>query len=217
MSYAYYTTIFQDARRTDNTRYTGPQPTYELIKPYTRTPLAPIPISRSPRSRPFMAFANSAPVPPPDWCRFYVSPEERARKAANAAWVARQRQLYAMEGHWPATPEPRRWNGRVFRPPPPSRSQVVVQRAVLALAATAAAVADAVKAEFRRHRAAYAARKARLAFWVSRTNYRFIQRRQAVAIELRLIFAHFKPILTVAFWVLALGMMVLRVCMIGAD
>ncbi|RWA08594.1 hypothetical protein EKO27_g6520 [Xylaria grammica] len=77
MSYAYYTTIFQDARRTENTRYTGPQPTYELIRPYTGTPLAPIPISRSPRSRPFMAFANSAPMPPPDWCRFYVSPEER--------------------------------------------------------------------------------------------------------------------------------------------
>ncbi|TGJ85225.1 hypothetical protein E0Z10_g3549 [Xylaria hypoxylon] len=206
--YAYYTTIFQDTHTNLDTLDISPQPTYGSVAHYARTP----------RSRSFMVFANSPPIPPSDSYRFYISAEERARKAANAVWVARQRELYAMEGAWPMRPEFRRWNGRIIQPPvsSPSRVQIIVRNLTLHIAVIAAA-ADAIKAEFRREKAVYAARKAQLAFWISRTNYRLIQCRQAVAIELRAIVAHIKPALPMVFFVFALGMVVLRVGIMVAD
>ncbi|KAI3323675.1 hypothetical protein HD806DRAFT_70692 [Xylariaceae sp. AK1471] len=216
MAYAYSTTIFEESTRAGSRPRTIPaQATYASIVHHSTTPLTSIPVDRSPRARPFAAFSSSVPTAPPASSRFYISPEEKAYAAANAAWVARQRSFYAMPGSCagPLTPELRRWNGRVLGPPSPSSSSSsgLGSRFARHFQTMLDAMVNAARAEIVRETTVLAARKKDFAFWAARKNYHFIQHRRQAAFELREIAARIKPVLLIALFIFAVGYVALKV------
>ncbi|KAI1349408.1 hypothetical protein F5Y01DRAFT_316846 [Xylaria sp. FL0043] len=117
---AYHTPIFQAAHKDPTLRKPIPDPTYGTLEPskYTATPYASIPLSSTPRARPFRVFAGTPPTPPPSHPRLSpLGASELARKKeteVEEAWARRQRCLYAMPGA-PIQPDFRRWNGRTIK------------------------------------------------------------------------------------------------------
>ncbi|KAI1281647.1 hypothetical protein F5Y07DRAFT_395494 [Xylaria sp. FL0933] len=126
---AYHTPIFQAAHKDLTIRKPIPEPTYGTLEPskYTSTPYASIPLSSTPRARPFRVFAGTPPTPPPSHPR--LSPlgaselARRKEREAEEAWARRQRCLYAMPGA-PIQPDFRRWNGRTIKAASGKQGQV---------------------------------------------------------------------------------------------
>ncbi|KAI0972840.1 hypothetical protein F4678DRAFT_478113 [Xylaria arbuscula] len=188
---AYYTSIFQDAHKDPTIRNAVPEhTTYGSLPRYAETPHASIPFSRSPRSRPFAAFANSTPTPPPR----RLGPPSAAEIAEEAA-MARQRDLYAMPGA-PMQPDFRRWNGRVISVPEQeeqeqkekdedgipsltSAGKVVVD----SLMDTAHAVLGAAKAGFKRHGSAHAEHWRQFLFEISALRYNLVRSLRTAAVS----------------------------------
>ncbi|KAI0804945.1 hypothetical protein GGR55DRAFT_698638 [Xylaria sp. FL0064] len=150
---AYHTPIFQAAHSDPTIRKGIPEPTYGTLEPskYTATPYASIPLSSTPRSRPFRVFAGTPPTPPPRHLRLSpLSASERKAREAEEAWARRQRCLYAMPGAR-IQPDFRRWNGRTINP---SGKQAVasssLSRVVRGFVKNLGAVLEAAKAEVSR-------------------------------------------------------------------
>ncbi|KAI1418906.1 hypothetical protein F5Y12DRAFT_721424 [Xylaria sp. FL1777] len=198
---AYYTSIFQDAHKDPTTRNAIPQPTHSSVAPYyAQTPYASIPLSCTPSSRPFRAFANSPPTPPPRGFSV-LSTAEGTRTATNEALAARQRDLYAMPG---ADIQLREVGDRGAES---SLTEDVVS-VVRGLKTALVAATEAIRAEVKRARAVYAARWTRFVFWVSALNYRLMQSRRTAVIELRGFMARVRPVLFAALFLFVLGMVV---------
>ncbi|KAI0541635.1 hypothetical protein GGR58DRAFT_497825 [Xylaria digitata] len=208
---AYYATLWKDARIDPHLAYKRSESTYAPIASHTWPPRQFCTAQGDPPwRRPLVIYSDGIPMRPADYCRFFISPEERAREAAEARWLVWQHWLCTKEG--PAwRPEFRRWNGKVIqpRPLPPTRIQLLVENITVFIVTTKAAV----KADLARRRAAYTARKAQLAWEVSEMHYRLIECRRAVAFEVRAVTAYviarLKPVVLMALYVLALVMVAL--------
>ncbi|KAF2966165.1 hypothetical protein GQX73_g7421 [Xylaria multiplex] len=205
-SCVYYSTLWKDARVDPYTEYESSKFTCGPISTYAWPPrrLCTARVD-PPYQRPFLVYSDGTPMPPSDDHRFYISPEERARKAAEARWLVWQRNLCTGKlGTW--RPEYRRWNGKLIqpRPLPPTRLQLMVENLTLFITTTKAAV----KADLTRRRATFATRKAQLAFEISEMHYQLIQCRRAVAFEVRAVTAYaiarLKPVVLMALIILGL-------------
>ncbi|KAH8159108.1 hypothetical protein CIB48_g9135 [Xylaria polymorpha] len=110
---AYHTTIFEDARKDHSKRYGVPGPTIGSVVYGLPPQYFSIPLDASPRSRPFRAFEDSLPTPPPD--PGAIRPQRRRRARPQSVrrehGGARQRELYLTPGV-AMTAEMRTWNGR---------------------------------------------------------------------------------------------------------
>ncbi|KAI8944438.1 hypothetical protein F4801DRAFT_571715 [Xylaria longipes] len=185
---AYHTTIFADARKD----YSKTQSTLASLLDERKTPHSLIPIDPSPRSRPFRAFEDSVPTPPPDSARFAISQEELDQKAANAAHAARQHEFYVSPGVGNVTAEMRSWNGRRIEGPPPP----LLESTTAAVAPVLSAVIDAWKAEIVRGKTTG---RRELNLCLGRGYYHVLQVWRAVEIELRFVIARIKLMLLLIF------------------
>ncbi|TRX97426.1 hypothetical protein FHL15_001704 [Xylaria flabelliformis] len=183
---AYHTTIFEDARRIYPTRSFFPM--HGPIAGNLATPYF-LPSSRL----------------------FSIDSQEELdrRAAANAAWAARQRELYAMPGG-PLTPEMRSWNGRRVVVPPPSRGPSIISTVGSMFTAKMNAVTSAMTVELPDGRPLD---RAQLALWLDRGYYHFLQYWRAAVIELRFIIAEIKRILLFLFTIGIIFAVMLKVAM----
>ncbi|KAI0472343.1 hypothetical protein F4859DRAFT_101607 [Xylaria cf. heliscus] len=216
---AYYNTMWEDAHKDYSTRRPITNPTFGSITGNFATPHASLPIDPSPRSRPFRAFEDSVATPPPDSARLGTpSRAEQEYKAFNEAWGARQREIYAMPGVGELTDEMRSWNGRIIRPPPPSRLERLftvitifapVLGTILAVAGRAI-LAEAVRSS--------AAARTRLSLRLSWAHYHILRLWRLVAIELGFIFERVRlvTLLMIIIWAMVIAILQLAAFM-GAD
>ncbi|KAI0425504.1 hypothetical protein F5Y09DRAFT_352229 [Xylaria sp. FL1042] len=225
---AYYNPIYQDVHKDPTIRIPPPGPTYgSTIEGYAGTPYASIPLSRSPRSRPFLPFINAKPTPP----RRHFPPappsaaelaRKEAEEEAEKAWAKRQRKLYAMPGA-EARPDFRRWNGRTMMEGPvrarggSSVFAPAVGGFVKSTGFAVGAIAEAVRAEIARERAAYAARVARARVYASELRYQLSRLRREGAVEVGGTLVRVQPILFVLLFLYVFGVVVAQLGMAVAG
>ncbi|KAI0454391.1 hypothetical protein F5B21DRAFT_235972 [Xylaria acuta] len=204
---AYHTTIFKDARKDYSIRHISTQLTYGSVTGDGETPYSSLPVDPSP------AFEDSVPTPPPDspWFAINCGEEEDEQKAAEAAWSARQRELYMTPGVGRMITGLRGWNGRRIVEPPPG----FLGGTITVVAPVLATVVSAFRAELVRGRFAG---RTQLAFWLDRGYYHLLQRWRPVAIELHFIIGHIKSLSLAIFSAWTLVIVVLKAAvMLGID
>ena len=212
------------AHRDPTTREPVPGRTYGTENPGCPAHIASIPVSRSPYYRPFFAFVNCKPTPPPR-SLFYgssaTSGEERARRIREAQERALEACLEAealydsydseiCEDTVSYTPEEADNDfGDDDDEGHDDTGDYNIGGEIFEntlppgiMRTTFTTTISTVKAEFSRAKSVHVARRKRFLFWADGVSYHLKLRRQTAFIKLRLLLDHFKPILLKYFFIL---------------